>query len=129
MLTITCPVCGKTSRNPNDVKHRYCGNCRKFHDQFSEVQRQAAPVITTAVRSRWIVLEQREDIQHGRSITVWKQQCEELPELTTVKMSTFGRGTSQHEQSWFYDGREYHTLHEACIAIWRDRVGAVQGAA
>lgn len=28
--TITCLVCGMTSYNPNDVKHKYCGNCHKF---------------------------------------------------------------------------------------------------
>lgn len=30
--SITCPKCGMTSYNPNDIKHRYCGNCNQFHD-------------------------------------------------------------------------------------------------
>ena len=30
--SITCPVCGYTSYNPNDVKNRYCGNCHVFID-------------------------------------------------------------------------------------------------
>jgi hypothetical protein len=29
--TITCLVCGFTSHNPNDVKHRYCGSCHVYH--------------------------------------------------------------------------------------------------
>jgi hypothetical protein len=29
---ITCPVCGMTSYNPNDVQQRYCGNCHQFID-------------------------------------------------------------------------------------------------
>lgn len=31
---ITCPRCGLTSYNKNDISERYCGNCCKFHDQF-----------------------------------------------------------------------------------------------
>jgi hypothetical protein len=27
---ITCPRCGMTSSNPNDVANGYCGNCRDF---------------------------------------------------------------------------------------------------
>jgi hypothetical protein len=27
--SITCPVCGMTSYNANDVRHGWCGNCRK----------------------------------------------------------------------------------------------------
>lgn len=26
----TCPVCKMTSYNPNDIQHRYCGNCHVF---------------------------------------------------------------------------------------------------
>lgn len=32
--SFTCPVCGCTSYNPNDVVHRYCGNCRAFVDDL-----------------------------------------------------------------------------------------------
>jgi hypothetical protein len=28
--SITCPRCGLTSHNPNDVANRYCGNCHVF---------------------------------------------------------------------------------------------------
>lgn len=31
--SITCPKCGFTSFNPNDVRERYCGNC---HDWISD---------------------------------------------------------------------------------------------
>lgn len=30
-LSITCPRCGRTSYNPNDVAHRYCGACHAYH--------------------------------------------------------------------------------------------------
>jgi hypothetical protein len=28
-LSITCPVCGRTSWHPEDVAHGYCGACRE----------------------------------------------------------------------------------------------------
>lgn len=28
--TFTCPMCQRTSRHPEDVKHRYCGACHMF---------------------------------------------------------------------------------------------------
>lgn len=31
-LTFTCPKCHRTSHNPNDAKHRYCGACNKFFE-------------------------------------------------------------------------------------------------
>jgi hypothetical protein len=30
--SITCPQCGATSYNLNDIEHRYCGRCHRFHD-------------------------------------------------------------------------------------------------
>jgi ribosomal protein L37E len=30
MDSITCPVCGRTSYNPNDIKEGYCGNCHDW---------------------------------------------------------------------------------------------------
>ena len=33
--TITCLRCGLTSHNSQDVKHRYCGHCRVFHEDAS----------------------------------------------------------------------------------------------
>lgn len=30
--SITCPKCGRTSHNPNDVEQRYCGACHEYHD-------------------------------------------------------------------------------------------------
>jgi hypothetical protein len=26
----TCPVCGMTSHNPNDIREGYCGNCHTW---------------------------------------------------------------------------------------------------
>jgi ribosomal protein S27AE len=34
--SITCPVCGMTSFNPNDIAEGYCGNC---HDWTAEPPR------------------------------------------------------------------------------------------
>ena len=31
IASITCPKCGMTSHNPNDIKEQYCGNCRQYH--------------------------------------------------------------------------------------------------
>jgi ribosomal protein L37E len=36
---IRCRVCGMTSHNPNDVKHRYCGHCHAFHDDWERFHR------------------------------------------------------------------------------------------
>jgi hypothetical protein len=33
--SITCPQCGRTSHNPNDVRERYCGYCHQYHDTMS----------------------------------------------------------------------------------------------
>ena len=33
-ITITCPRCGRTSYNPEDVKQRYCGACHMYHDDM-----------------------------------------------------------------------------------------------
>ena len=30
--SITCPQCGLTSYNSNDVREQYCPNCHAFHD-------------------------------------------------------------------------------------------------
>ena len=32
--SITCPRCGRTSYNPNDVREGYCGHC---HDWTQEI--------------------------------------------------------------------------------------------
>jgi hypothetical protein len=31
---ITCPICGKTSHNPNDESQRYCANCHSFYNEI-----------------------------------------------------------------------------------------------
>src|SRR5690349_20942845 len=33
--SITCPQCGMTSSNLNDVRERYCENCHQFHDDMN----------------------------------------------------------------------------------------------
>jgi hypothetical protein len=30
VVSITCPMCGMTSHNPDDVKNGYCGNCHAY---------------------------------------------------------------------------------------------------
>lgn len=41
--SITCPICGRTSYNQDDIKERYCGKCHQFLDllQFSLELKQA----------------------------------------------------------------------------------------
>ena len=36
--SFTCPRCGMVSHNPNDAKHRYCGNCHLFFDRVGRVE-------------------------------------------------------------------------------------------
>lgn len=36
-VSITCPKCGLTSFNEDDVKRRYCGACNLFHDDDREL--------------------------------------------------------------------------------------------
>jgi protein-arginine kinase activator protein McsA len=31
-VSITCHTCEMTSYNPNDIKHKYCGKCHKYHN-------------------------------------------------------------------------------------------------
>ncbi len=31
---ITCPKCGRTSHNPGDVRHRFCGACHQYYDEM-----------------------------------------------------------------------------------------------
>jgi rubredoxin len=35
---IRCEICGLTSWNHNDIKHRYCGFCKRFHDDPVETK-------------------------------------------------------------------------------------------
>ena len=28
-----CLLCGKKTYNRNDIDHRYCGRCKRFHDE------------------------------------------------------------------------------------------------
>jgi ribosomal protein L37E len=30
VASITCPRCGRTSYNPNDIREGYCGNCHDW---------------------------------------------------------------------------------------------------
>lgn len=39
----TCPHCGMTSHNPNDVAHAYCGACHRFAEDEDAPQTQRAP--------------------------------------------------------------------------------------
>lgn len=33
---ITCPLCGMTSYNPNDIREGYCGKCHDWTSSGSE---------------------------------------------------------------------------------------------
>lgn len=32
---IECQICGQTSFHIDDVKHRYCGKCKIFHEEYN----------------------------------------------------------------------------------------------
>lgn len=34
----TCPQCGMTSHNPNDIAEGYCGNCHNWTDVAAEMR-------------------------------------------------------------------------------------------
>ena len=34
--SITCPQCGRTSYNPNDIRAKYCGACHQFHADMDD---------------------------------------------------------------------------------------------
>lgn len=36
--SITCPRCGRTSHNPHDVRHRYCGACHAYQDHLVQAR-------------------------------------------------------------------------------------------
>lgn len=35
--SITCPRCGATSHNPEDVRQHYCGACHQFHGDVAMI--------------------------------------------------------------------------------------------
>jgi hypothetical protein len=70
-MSFTCPICEKTSHNPNDERERYCDNCKAFTREIGRelkvselkpgmvvvVHKPGHPMGTAgvvAVRSRWI---------------------------------------------------------------------------
>ena len=34
--SIKCLCCNMTSHNPNDIKEKYCGNCKAYHFEYEE---------------------------------------------------------------------------------------------
>jgi len=38
--SITCPQCGRTSHNPNDVREKYCGACHQYHDTMNTTTKE-----------------------------------------------------------------------------------------
>ena len=53
--SITCPLCLMTSYHPEDIAHRYCGNCHLFHDEC-EFKRRLAERNTALDQGVTIVL-------------------------------------------------------------------------
>lgn len=48
--SITCPVCRRTSRHPDDVSNGYCGNCRAFTSDPDPLVRAAEQTAARAKR-------------------------------------------------------------------------------
>jgi len=51
MPSITCPRCGMTSYNPNDIREGYCGSCHDFTGEPTE--RIEGPVTVKAGDLYW----------------------------------------------------------------------------
>ena len=34
LSSYTCPLCGRTSYNPNDVREQYCGACHQWAEPY-----------------------------------------------------------------------------------------------
>lgn len=76
--SFTCRVCGMTSYNPNDVKHRYCGNCHEFTENelgfISAVLRRATGL--TSVSMEQANGELRSIQKSGATLERWKTLME-----------------------------------------------------
>lgn len=44
--SITCPRCGRSSHNINDIKEKYCGNCHMFHEEMNRGTRMTPTEVT-----------------------------------------------------------------------------------
>ncbi len=83
-------ICGHTSWNENDVLHRYCGNCHKFHepppkrDHFQEKMRWCADMevainpLLNRWTSEWLRLNFNPPIEEGDTITLTLPQTRRL---------------------------------------------------
>lgn len=78
---ITCPRCGWSSHNPNDVAQRYCGHCHVFHDDLERAARVGRAV-------EFIVAEFR---RTGRV-----QSDDEAPPVFPPRSPVHGRAPDVH---------------------------------
>ena len=49
---IECHTCNMRSFNPNDIKHKYCGNCNVFHETGKERTLEDCARLATEESSR-----------------------------------------------------------------------------
>lgn len=71
----SCPLCHKVSHNENDVRERYCGNCRVFVDDVL----QSAPSVRAAMSRMCVKLAEvrpHRAAAHMRSAAVWGDRPE-----------------------------------------------------
>jgi len=105
--TITCPRCGMTSANPDDVRQGYCGNC---HDWTSAetVQRPATPEGWVPVPPNTLMAAARAlhtAARHYRSAHGWTladlaAEAEMLDELGDRLDRALGRAAITTTQAW-----------------------------
>jgi len=57
MESITCPRCGMTSYNPNDVLNKYCGACCRFHENVGR------PVRRISLNDEWYDTLSTEEVE------------------------------------------------------------------
>lgn len=76
-MPFTCPDCVRTSYNPNDEQHRYCGACHKFFPRELEEPADVV-VISRLIAEARVIMGQgvaeglpAQHQQHWRAVVAW----------------------------------------------------------
>lgn len=86
--SITCPQCGLTSHNPNDIRAKYCGHCHKFHADMRSAD--SSPERDTE-ESQWSVEPADPSVGIFGDTVVHEACPEEYEEGCTYESSYSGR--------------------------------------
>jgi uncharacterized OB-fold protein len=89
---ITCRKCGKTSHNPNDVAHHYCGQCRVFHD-VPELAGEAELIEATRDKAKELAAKLPPDVRFA--VLTWQPPVGGLQKRKMVG-TTFASNVKDH---------------------------------